>query len=379
MSNSQKDNLWFLDSLRGLAALVVLVGHARWLLWEGYSEGYKLHPDSYSVIGKISVYFLSLFSFGHQAVMFFFVLSGFVIHLKYSKNIVQKNDPAFHLGTYIKRRIARIYPPLILSLILTFCLDLLGAYLGFTIYASDTNNALISSNIFFDHSISSFLNNLFLNPDSKAFGSNSPIWSLKLEWWFYLLFPLFLLFNKRGVYKGVIFTLSLFFLSFLVDDLFIFTTISRVFFLWFFGTLLADIFTGRIKISQKYLAGLVVFIPTAIGLTKLNQISEFHADLLWVLGFFGFLNLLFFYQNRLLKFKRLFNLKFLGDCSFTIYIIHFPLLVFINGILLKQNNNQYPQNQIYIYLSVVLIIIISYLLHFIVEKPLLQRRQKNQD
>src|SRR5665647_3307561 len=30
-------SLLFLDGLRGLAAFYVMVGHARWLLWEGYS------------------------------------------------------------------------------------------------------------------------------------------------------------------------------------------------------------------------------------------------------------------------------------------------------------------------------------------------------
>src|ERR1700733_11516002 len=77
----------FLDGLRGLAALYVVLGHARLLLWEGYSSGYALHPASYSKLQKLLVYAFSSVAFGHEAVLFFFVLSGLVIHLRYSRHL----------------------------------------------------------------------------------------------------------------------------------------------------------------------------------------------------------------------------------------------------------------------------------------------------
>src|SRR5271155_4374259 len=82
--------LQFLDGLRGLAAFYVMAGHARWLLWEGYSEGFQRHPESYSAINKALMYFLSLFGHGDDAVLFFFVLSGFVIHLRYAQRIAEQ-------------------------------------------------------------------------------------------------------------------------------------------------------------------------------------------------------------------------------------------------------------------------------------------------
>src|SRR5262245_6559353 len=72
-------SLAVLDGLRGLAAAYVMVGHARWLLWEGYAKGYALHPSDYSFFQKGLVYFFAFFKFGEEAVLFFFVLSGFVI------------------------------------------------------------------------------------------------------------------------------------------------------------------------------------------------------------------------------------------------------------------------------------------------------------
>src|SRR5438552_18554076 len=87
-------NLQFVDGLRGLAALYVMVGHARWLLWEGYSEGFLKHPQDYSIFNKALVYLFSLFKYGHEAVLFFFVISGFVIHLRYAQALAAHGTAA---------------------------------------------------------------------------------------------------------------------------------------------------------------------------------------------------------------------------------------------------------------------------------------------
>jgi len=110
-------DLLFLDGLRGLAALFVMIGHARLLVWEGFSEGYELHPESYNAFNKMLVYFFSLFAtkYGHQAVLFFFVLSGFVIHLKYAARLTADPNHKFDHLNYFTRRIRRIYPPLIFA------------------------------------------------------------------------------------------------------------------------------------------------------------------------------------------------------------------------------------------------------------------------
>src|SRR5260370_41475594 len=104
--------LRFLDGLRGLAAFYVMAGHARMFLWEGYFEGYVKHPELYSVPGKFLAYFLLLFSFGRQAVLLFFVLSGFLIHLRYAHALkVDSNETHFGWRAYIVRLARRLYPP----------------------------------------------------------------------------------------------------------------------------------------------------------------------------------------------------------------------------------------------------------------------------
>jgi peptidoglycan/LPS O-acetylase OafA/YrhL len=78
-----KKSLAFLDGLRGLAALYVATGHARWLLWEG-GDNFKQLSHTYSAAEKMLAIGMSVFKYGHEMVLFFFVLSGFVIHLRYS-------------------------------------------------------------------------------------------------------------------------------------------------------------------------------------------------------------------------------------------------------------------------------------------------------
>lgn len=106
---TENGGLLFLDGLRGLAAFYVMVGHARWLLWEGYSEGFQKHPASYSTLNKALMYFLSLFRYGHEAVLFFFVLSGFVIHLRYARRMAEQGMAAkFDWAAFVWRRARRL-------------------------------------------------------------------------------------------------------------------------------------------------------------------------------------------------------------------------------------------------------------------------------
>jgi len=119
LKQTHEKKLQFLDGLRGLAALYVMIGHARWLLWEGYSEGFRLHPQNYSVFNKALMYFFSLFKYGHEAVLFFFVLSGFVIHLRYARRMAEQGMAAkFDWAAFIWRRARRLYPPLLVAMTL---------------------------------------------------------------------------------------------------------------------------------------------------------------------------------------------------------------------------------------------------------------------
>ena len=372
-------NLKILDGFRGMAALYVMIGHARWLLWEGFSEGYVNHPDTYSSFEKMFVYFFSLFRYGHQAVLFFFVLSGFVIHLRYSKLLMSGNYKSFDVRDYFKRRIRRIYPPFLFILGFTLILDGLGHYLGFSIYYHTTPNRLINSTIPFDHSFVNFVGNLIFlqNERITVWGSDTPLWSLKYEWWFYVIYPLMLLVNKRNILTSLIFVFLLFFLTLFihVSSGSFFINVLQYFLSWWMGVVLADMYTRRVKANFSWFAPLVLMIPVLIRY-ELRLPAFVPADTLWATGFFGLISLVFYLQQKGMGFKIITKLKWLGDCSYTLYIVHFPILVLFNGLLLHFNHNSFPKSQLYIGLAIIFIVTFSFYLHKLIERPFLRRSEK---
>lgn len=97
-----------LDSLRGLAALSVLACHLMItipVLDETTTPEHAVWWQKLLILSPFHI-----FTAGHEAVVFFFVLSGFVLSLPYFS---QKQPAPYHL--YLAKRIIRLYPPYILA------------------------------------------------------------------------------------------------------------------------------------------------------------------------------------------------------------------------------------------------------------------------
>src|SRR5262249_61572373 len=92
-----------LTSLRWLPASLVFAYHFPSLFNE-------FCPPSLQFIGNT----------GNIGVNFFFVLSGFILTLRYHDDMLERH---FNLGMYMRRRIARIYPLYFTILILTSILN----------------------------------------------------------------------------------------------------------------------------------------------------------------------------------------------------------------------------------------------------------------
>lgn len=379
LQSTAAKKLLFLDGLRGLAAVYVMIGHARWLLWEGYSEGYVQHPEKYSSLNKFMMYSFSLFKYGHEAVLFFFVLSGFVIHLKYAKSLNVHGSAKFNWPDYLYRRIKRIYPPFIFALLLTALLDSIGRKLNYTIYYGATTYPLINENIGkSDFGIKSFLGNLFFlyKTYTPVFGTNGPAWSLKYEWWFYMFYPLFLIVGARKIIYPVVLLTLLFAASFfpaywpekLSADIF------SLMITWWLGVILADVYTGRIKLNFKYLA----IAAAVIGIKPLIGFQNVLSDVCMALFFFGLIAFFITLQQDNLLIRCLEKLKVIGDFSYTLYITHFPIMVIFSGWLMKNNNNQLPVGFGYMLAGIAITLIVAYGIHYITEVPFVKGKRIRQ-
>ena len=365
------DDLRFLDGLRGLAALYVMIGHARWLLWEGYSEGYLQHPDSYSQAGKALVYFFSIFRYGREAVLFFFVLSGFVIHLRYARKLkAEGHDAEFDWLPFIRRRARRLYPPLFAAVALTFLLDSWGRFLGFAIYNQSTPYALINVSVVPHLGLVTLAGNLayLMETYVPVYGSNGPLWSLKFEWWFYMAYPLFWWLTRRSLALATILMVGLFVVSFqptlwpiaLLRDVF------SAMLIWWLGVLLAESFVGRIQWRMP--AMMVGCFCLAILLVML--VGKPLNDLAVGLGFTGLLALCFELSRRNVLLIWLARLKPLGDMSYTLYVVHFPLLVFMSGWLMSRSQrHELPTDFSWVVIGILGTMMIAFGLHFFLERP----------
>ena len=170
-----------LDLIRGVAAWAVMWGHLRALFFVDFQH--IEHNDSFLKV------FYSLTGFGHQAVMVFFVLSGFFI----SSTIISKwISGSWSWRDYAIDRSSRLYVVLIPALLLGWFWDKAGSSLFAStgIYSRPLEGfgAAIAQNRI---TPGIFLGNLlFLQTIiCPTFGSNGPLWSLANEFWYYVLFP----------------------------------------------------------------------------------------------------------------------------------------------------------------------------------------------
>ena len=160
----------YLDILRITAALLVFAYHAK---------AKRLNGEWLSPIGN----------FGHDAVIIFFVLSGFVIAYTADKAAAQNSN----INSFIKSRLARLTSVAIPALVFTVMADTLGQHFNPELYVEPYY--IDSSPILRFMSNLLFLNEVWFS-SWRAF-SNGPFWSLSYEFFYYLLFSA--AFFLRGV------------------------------------------------------------------------------------------------------------------------------------------------------------------------------------
>lgn len=157
--------------LRGLAALIVAAAHLR----------AALYPGLHAIVDPPLWFkgFAFLTGFAHQAVIVFFVISGWLVGGSFLNRIGQPQA----ITNYAVDRVTRLWTVLIPTFLLTL---LFAAATG-----AVTRNG-IDYSLENQYSAITFAGNLFglqgiLLPN---FGGNFALWSLANETWYYLAFPL---------------------------------------------------------------------------------------------------------------------------------------------------------------------------------------------
>jgi peptidoglycan/LPS O-acetylase OafA/YrhL len=302
---------------RWVAAFAVLIAHAGSL--------FISQPDIMSAPhwpGAYVWWFLT--GFPHQAVIVFFVISGFLV----GGNAIEKSRrPEPFLAKYFADRVVRIYLVLIPVILIGWCLDSAGRH-----FLAD--NGLYDTPMFAGSFDLNLLWPNLLNLQGifvPAFGTNGPLWSLGCEFWYYIAWVLLLLPLTKspplvriiGFACGAALAVSF--------------SISGVFFfvgglIWIAGALVRSM--KRPLVRSKELA-LLIFLAVTVGVRLISR-GKIPSDPFWAtladaavaLSFCNLLLSLRFSQTREWAICKWPIHKPLSDFSFSLYACHLPIILF---------------------------------------------------
>ena len=321
-----KNRFVHLDCLRGLAALLVVVEHLRAFLFVPFAQ--------LQAPGILAKGFYLVTGLGHQAVMIFFVLSGYLVG---GSVITALQTRKWSWREYLLRRMTRLWVVLLPALLLTLLWDKLGyahAPTGYEgayreIYNSGPTPAGPA-----DWSGASFFGNLFFLQTIlvPCFGTNSPLWSLANEFWYYLLFPLGLstLFAGKWSDRVIALILVAWIVSFLPKSILLGGVI------WLLG---AGVFFLIRKDSTRPIAnhpvllilGLLLTIGTLLA-SRTGHIGD-EPDLAIGLG----CAVLVAGLGSRVSTNNFYGMISAGisEISYTMYLVHFPLLAYLIFVLFQ--------------------------------------------
>ncbi len=319
----------FLDLMRWMAAAIVFLSHLRDPLFLGY--GSLVAGDRN--LGVQLWYFVTGW-FG-EAVIVFFVLSGYLVG---GIACAKASLGRFSIGDYAVDRCTRLYVAFAPALLLTAILDIAGstwfADTGFWTHTQPMVREKIATLPFLAYlTLKNFFANLFMLQTIVAppFGSNQPLWTISLEFWFYVVFGLGLASCLASVKSLRLLGLCALGILFVLLGI----RFPGYLGLWLFGVIAAFVPWRAIErppLAFLVFAGILVF--SRAGQEMMKQAAWWPmlrdylvaASFAWLLVSMRSVNLIVL--ERACGFNR-----FMADFSYSLYLIHFPLLLFLLGAL----------------------------------------------
>jgi peptidoglycan/LPS O-acetylase OafA/YrhL len=313
-----RSRLEHLDMLRGLAALLVLGGHLRAYVFVNYA--------SLSEPNLVTTLFYAATGLGHQAVIVFFALSGFLVGGHVTDAMGTAN---WSWTRYLTRRLTRLWIVIVPALVATAMLDRIGLSLtGGTGYDGTLYDMYVSgpsAKDGVDLTMRTFIGNLaFLQTIAvPAYGTNLPIWSLANEFWYYILFPLFLgifLVRMHALQRILSIVLLLSLMAWLPAALLMGGIV------WLAGALAARARSSALFRDDFVRAALIVAVAATLYLTK-----QYDADAWTGIAFGIAVALALPALAQLPTFGRTYRLsaRAAAEVSYTLYLTHFPFLTLI--------------------------------------------------
>lgn len=294
--------------LRGLCAIQVAAAHLR---AEFFPSLRTLADPSLAYQGLA---FLT--GFAHQAVVLFFLISGWLV----GGSLMAKLGQPQALQSYAIDRLSRLWTVLIPTFVLMLLFGVLaGQLLPNTIDYSPSNS----------YSLLSFAGNLvgLQTVTMEPFGGNFPLWSLANETWYYLMFPLLLVLVTAATAARR----ALAMLSLVAVALTLPYDITLYFLLWLLGAVGSRVRVACSQLMRWVVLAVFCALAAYFRLTGFNDdlnAASFPQDLVYSLVFLLFLCSMDVKADP--GSRRLAQLRsgatFFAEFSFTLYVFHIPLI-----------------------------------------------------
>ena len=352
-ANGTRKKLVKLEAIRGFAALYVVCHHTL--------------PKSTFLFGHEFFFF----RYGQEAVILFFILSGFVIQNAFATS----SDQSFK--SFFLKRFLRIYIPLLFVFAAHFAMVTINHY-HFT--------ALDWKSLFGNLLMTQQVSGLWRHPVSfSPFLGNLPLWSLSFEWWFYMIFffASSRLKNRASyvVYAtGMAASLAyLFYPDFIVRELMYLV-------IWWAGVDIAKLYINKRDISLKNIAAPLLslgFITAVLACNillykqqKPNDAMIFVMTPIIEVRHFGFsivalIAAICWRKLNWAGFKYTFGLfEWIAPISFSLYISHWFLIsnaVYLDGFI----GNVYIKSAVYFAICCIFCYVVERLIYPYLNKRIL--------
>ncbi len=320
-----------LDAWRGIAASLVFFHHL-FVSFPAPFNNLRLYSDlAYQV-----AWFLS--ELNVAAILLFFVISGFSIHLSaHQLNMARADD----INAYIYRRLKRLLPLYYVALALTLLVGIASSS------SHDYSARVLIGNLFFLQTPASDRGNWFV-----PYGGNYPLWSLSFEMFFYVCYPLIsrYLGNRNTascdfVGYGTLIALGCSILGFVLYTLMPnpLALFASHFIIWYTGVVLAEAYLGKVdsRFAFGVIAALFCGAALASSAVKSTVISLICMGSLIAVALIAFFIIPPRFKETLKAAAKpiVFIFTPVGYCSYAIYLFHQPLIDFFIHFGLGQGAN----------------------------------------
>jgi len=327
--NAGSSRLAIIDAFRGLAALVVCAFHARQIVWVGM-RSFLSSQRHHNFIDTLLAYLSAPLLFGATAVPLFFIISGYCIHRSFASSQKIHGETRAAWSFYFLRRAWRIYPVFIFAMVLTAGLNTYseprlvpGCGIGAgpnSVQVAIWNLAGLAGSV------------------APNFGANFALWSLSIELQLYAVYPIVHYLSRQwGIVTLLKITLGLSLVASVLHDYGLVKILwfGPYWFCWTLGVLVAKIeaceipfHLGKFQIAAW---GVVSLSGFALWPSKWQELAFSNMGVFWALIVLRGLTKT---NYPALICRTIQILATFGTFSYSLYVVHVPVCVFVRFCIL---------------------------------------------